>query len=709
MCSKYMARVNHLRKLQSPRYRLLFIALFFLAVFAALFTGKTVILHRYTALQSHVILDRNGQSLYIGPNKKSEYSRYETELPNRVAELLVKKEDRFFYMHPGVNPASIIRATIANLSGEKGGGASTITMQLVKNVLENESDRSFVHKVQELLLALDLELFLPKKQILTMYSNTVYLGNNIQGLAYGSEAYFGKQLDKLSDTEILALLATLGSPSSKNPWTQNNQLSRETLAVRLGLPIDAQDITILPKIEHDLPYNLELASLHPQCDDTCTTTLDAGLTNQLRTILKEHVTQGWSAGARNGAIVVLKLPENELLAIVGSPDPEAQGGGAQINMALQPRPIGSTIKPLIYVKGFEAGLRPYSLVDDREYKFPTADGFPLYPKNYDGTYRGIVSLHYALANSLNVPSVKVLQHVGLENFYNFLQNTLGFEPLKDLGTYQYGIALGGLEMDTLTLARLFSIFPNQGVLRPLTLFSNSREWVNVGNNKSTIATPMSTDSPSKQIADPRYIQLVSRVLSDRTAGVEQFGLASSLNLSQRNYGVKTGTSRDFHDSWTIGYTPDFLIAVWLGNAENEPLKQISGAQGAGAIWHDAMELLMNSPYNHETPLQFEKTTTVQINDATDFGLSNEEPGAHQNILVTKRDLITSPHDGDVFQLSSRVNIPLLSSEQVAWYVNGEPVDSSTRFDFRPAATGSYLIEAVSRTGQKEKVRITLQD
>jgi membrane carboxypeptidase/penicillin-binding protein PbpC len=695
--------------MKKPDRRMLILLAIAAVVSGSLYTGKQIILKKYAALESRVIVDRNGASLYISPNTKGEYSRYADTLPDRVAELLVKKEDRFFYMHPGVNPASIIRATASKISGEKGGGASTITMQLVKNVLGNESNRSFVHKVEELFLALNLELFIPKKQILTMYSNTVYLGNNIQGLGYGSEAYFGKQLDALSDTEILALLATLGSPSSKNPWTQNNQLSRETLAVKLGVLIDAQDITILPKIEHDLPYNLELASLHARCDDTCTTTLDAGLTNQLRTILKEHVTRGWSAGARNGAIVVLKLPENELLAIVGSPDPEAQGAGAQINMALQPRPIGSTIKPFIYVKGFEAGLRPYSLVDDREYKFPTADGFPLYPKNYDGTYRGIVSLHYALANSLNVPSLKVLEYVGLEKFYSFLKNDLGFEPLKDLGTYQYGIALGGLEMDTLTLARLFSIFPNHGILKPLTLFSNSREWVPDENNKPTIATPMSTDSPSKQIADSRYIQLVSRVLHDRNAGVEQFGLTSSLNLSQHNYGVKTGTSRDFHDSWTVGYTPDFLIAVWLGNAENEPLKQISGAQGAGAIWHDAMELLMNSPYNHRTPLQFEKTTTVQINDAVDFGLSGEEPAAHQNILVTKRDLITSPHDGDVFQLSSRVSIPLLSSEQVAWYINDEPMDSSTRFDFHPATTGSYLIEAVSKEGQKETIKITLRD
>src|SRR3989338_2381195 len=138
-------------------------------------------------------------------------------------------------------------------------------------------------------------------------------------------------------------------------------------------------------------------------------------------------------------------------------------------MAIKPRPVGSTIKPFIYLKGFEKGLRPYTLVNDREYKFPIATGFPLYPKNYDGAYRGIVPLHEALSGSLNVPTVKTLEYVSLSDFYSFLEHTLGFKPLQTWDSYQYGIALGGLEMDPLTLAHLMTTFGNQGELTPLKL------------------------------------------------------------------------------------------------------------------------------------------------------------------------------------------------------------------------------------------------
>ena len=699
-----------------------------LLIFGLLYAGKELILKKYASLQSAVLLDRNGVSLSISPNTKGEYSRYADELPPRVADLIVLKEDRFFYFHPGVNPVSIIRP---------GAGASTITMQLVKNVLGHETDRSVLNKIKEVFLALDIELFLSKKAILAMYANTVYLGNNIQGLAYGSEAYFGRPLEDLNEAEITSLLSALASPSSKNPWSKGNAAAREALAIKLGVAAGDDPVRVAPREEYNLPYNLELSSIlkpgmgpvsqHGMTEENATTytTLDAKLTDQLRDMLKWHVDRGWNAGVHTGAIVVLKMPENEILAMVGSPEPGANRAGAKINMVLEPRPIGSTIKPFIYLKGFEAGLRPYSLVDDREYKFPTADGFPLYPKNYDGLYRGLVSLHYALSNSLNVPSVKVLERVGLENFYAFLEQGLDFRPLRDLDSYQYGIALGGLEMDTLTLARLFSIFPQEGVLKPLKLFNpavipkprNLQQGQavveiprlrNDSGDGGTVASPMSADAPTKQIADPKHIELVSRVLNDRNAGVEQFGLASSLNLSQRNYAVKTGTSYDFHDSWTIGYTPDFLVAVWLGNAENTALKQVSGAEGAGAVWHDAMEILMNSPYNKRTPISFGKTSNVQVEGSTDFGLPGDNVSDHRDLLIANRQLITSPHDGDIFQLESDTIIPLTASERASWYVDGQLFAQAESFDFQPTAAKTYTIEATAPAGKRERIQILLK-
>lgn len=641
----------------------------------------------YKTLESVAILDRAGTPLTILPNAKGAYGRYQDTLPLRAEEMLLKKEDRFFYFHPGINPFSTARAAFRLATGTRVGGASTITQQLVKNLLGNEQSRSVINKLIEAFYAFSLELFTTKRQVLAMYANTVYMGNQTQGLYEASTLYFGKPIEGLDDTKLAILLATLSSPSIQNPWRDENARTSRNLALRVGVVFDPALARTTASHTYVPLHNFELAAMNQTCTETCISTLDGDLTDRLRTILRQRVDEGWTAGARNGAIVVIKLPENELLAIVGTPDTKGTEAGQQINMATEPRPIGSTAKPFIYLAGFEKGLRPYTLVDDREYKFTTEAGFPLYPKNYDGTYRGWVTLHSALSNSLNVPTVKVLQHVGLSDFYEFLEQRLQFIPLQELESYQYGIALGGLEMDPLTLAHFLSLFPGEGMLKPLKLFFDRQ-------SRNTVAAPMSTLMSEKKIADPKYVQLVSRILNDRFAGVEQFGLAGNLNLFQNNYAVKTGTSRDFHDSWTVGYTPDFLVVTWLGNAENTALKQISGQSGAGAIWNDAMELLLNSPYNKKTPLSFDLTADVTLDRSVDFGLPGESVSEHRNLLKDST-LITSPQEGDAFIFEPGIAIPLLSPQEVSWYAGTLQLGRGKRIIFLPAEAGDYSIRALS--------------
>lgn len=289
--------------------------------------------------------------------------------------------------------------------------------------------------------------------------------------------------------------------------------------------------------------------------------------------------------------MVIKLgrgnESNELFAVVGSPDPQSRASGAQINMALVPRPVGSAAKPFIYAKAFERGARPYTLVDDREYRYMIGTGFAFYPKNYDGKYRGEVTLHYALANSLNVPAVKTLEFAGLERVNEFLLNMLGFRPRQPLDTYGLGIALGGLEVDPLTFAQYMTIFPNDGVLAPLKIGLS-------GDAPVYLTPPMSKPRAEieRVIAAP-FVRLVTKILSDRSISVDQFGMKGNLNLTKTEYAVKTGTTYDYHDSWTVGYTPDFLVAVWIGNSDNTPIRQVSGQQGAGRVWRDAMELFLH--------------------------------------------------------------------------------------------------------------------
>ena len=655
------------------------------------------LLFDYRTLESVTIQDRSGVVLTELPNQNGAYGIYSNTLPPRVKELLIRKEDRYFYVHPGINPLSIIRATVQYLTGHRVGGASTITQQLVKNILGTGQDRTIGNKLVEMVYAIDLELFTSKEEILTMYANTVYMGNQIEGLRGASDLYFGKKLEDLDDTKTVMLLATLSSPSTRNPWRDDNATVSRNLARRLGVTFDPKAAIVTDQHTYVPPRNFELSAMHQSCTVSCKTTLDADLTNRLRAILNQHVQQGWGVGARSGAIVVLKLPENEVLAAVGTPDTNSLESGQQIDMAIQPRPIGSTAKPFIYLEGFAKGLRPYTLVDDREYKFPIGSGFPLYPKNYDGTYRGWITLHTALSNSLNVPTVKVLQYIGLPTFYSFLEHSLGFTPLQDLDTYQYGIALGALEMDPLTLAHLLSIFPKEGVLAPLHLFLS-------GTATTTIATPMSHDASAKTVADPALTQLVTKVLNDRLTGVQQFGLASSLNLSQSNYAVKTGTSQDYHDSWTVGYTPDFLVVVWFGNPDNTPLQHVTGQSGAGGIWHDAMELLMNTDYNKHTPLNFSHVTDMNIDGSIDFGLQGDVVAEHQHLLPDDT-LITSPQDGDTFLKEAHTSIPLISPESVSWYVNGALVGTGSRITFSPATASEYTIKAVSARGMSTHILV----
>jgi penicillin-binding protein 1C len=401
-------------------------------------------------------------------------------------------------------------------------------------------------------------------------------------------------------------------------------------------------------------------------------------------------------GVRHGAIVVIKLPENELLALVGSPDPTSDIEGNKINMALEPRPIGSTAKPFIYLKAFEKGARPYTRVVDREYSYSIGTGYSIYPKNYDGQYHGEVSLQYALSNSLNVPAVKTLEFVGLESFYSFLVRSFNFKPLRELQSYEYGIALGGLEMDPLTLSYLFTIFPNNGILKPLYL-----------NPTLPVVVPMSAQQNETVVAEPQFTHLVTALLSDRLQGVEQFGLVNNLNLPEKNYAVKTGTSRDYHDTWTVGFTPDFLVTTWLGNAENKPLQQVTGASGAGKVWQQTMELLMNSPYNKHTPLDLSGIESQNVDRTETFGLSGDNVKFARNIML-KDTLILHPHQGDLFLLEKDTQIPLIATKEAEWFLNGKSIGIGEKIYFTPTRIGHFELSAKTDS-KSERVSFDVQN
>lgn len=699
---------------KASRYRLRIFFLIACIGMGALFFFITekiteTLLARYRENESVAITDRYGIPIVLRQNGKRYYAAYAETIPDEFKRILLQKEDKYFYYHPGINPISALRAIARKLQGRPP-TASTITLQTAKILLGNEKNRTMAHKLKETIAALALETQLKKEDILIMYANSIYFGNGIQGIREAARFYFDVAPEFLTREQTLRLIATISSPSLRHPMSSTNIAEAKKIAERLGIGLEEtawQSAGIRPHRElffHDAAF--ELPSLGVDCVNNCNLTIDAALTKQIREILSKRIKNLESKNVKNGAVVIVKLPENEILSIVGAAELASEGETSQINMAIAPRPIGSTIKPLLYLKGFEKGLRPYSLVDDREYKYTIADGFAFYPKNFDYAYRGMVSLHTALANSLNVPSVKVLEYIGIDAFSKFLTDDLGFAPIQPIETYQLGIALGGLEMNLLQLVRYMSILPQEGILKPLVLSKNNASinhalWKNMGDRQDDL-----DDLKEKRVAPQAHAQLVSAILTDRLAGAEQFGLVSSLNLFQKNYAIKTGTSREFHDSWVIGYTPDFLVGVWLGNAENTPMDGVSGQLGAGTIWSEVMELLFHSPYNKKTPLGTNAIESIMVDGTLTYGLPGEQEEAHRDLLFKER-LILSPHEGDVILLEDQTEIPLTAAEEADWFVDGMLIGQGKTILFAPAEAKRYEIRAV-RGEREESVSVMVR-
>ena len=672
------------------------LTLIFLMMWCGFFLSRDA-KQRYEKLTSVVQYDRHHTPIRIKPNNNGHYALTQDTLPDTFISLLLQKEDQLFYYHVGLNPYSIVRAFYRYVIGEKTGGSSTLTEQLAKNLLQNENHRSIKNKLIELAYAFSMELFFGKDTILSMYGNTVYLGNQIQGFEMASHAYYNKNLSETTMHERIALLATLSYPTTRNPWGNDNEVYARALYTHIVATGTYVPPVILKQFSLQDTSRFELESLGVECTTSCTTTLDISLNDHIRSILKRIILKEYDRGVRNGAVVVINPHTEEILALVGSPDPLKDTHGGKINMAIQPRPIGSTVKPFIYLDGFMNGLRPYTHVDDREYKYPIATGYSLYPKNYDGVYHGEITLHEALSNSLNVPSVKILEFITLPKFYSFLQNTLQFKPIQPLDSYQYGIALGGLEMDLLTLTHYFTIFPREGTLAPLTVLLDTH---------TPYIAPQSHITGAVTVSDPQYTELVTAILSDRLTGVGQFGLTSSLNVSNPEYAVKTGTSRDFHDSWVVGYTPDYVVGVWLGNSENEALAQVSGQSGAGAVWHDVMEYLHASSYTTKSQFKNEHLTTFLIGNSREWGLLGDTVTDHASLLM-RNTLITSIHEQDTFQYAEHTHIPLRAREAVTWRVNGIDIGTGTDVTFTPTHAGTFEIEARTQNREREIITITV--
>jgi len=557
-------------------------------------------------------------------------------LPSSVEKALLEQEDNIFYWHPGFNPWSILRAGYNTTKGKRNVANSTITQQIVKILLQNQNDRTWRNKVSELWYSFVLEIFYSKQEILSWYASIVPVGQNIHGLHAGAQFYFNRNISSLSDDQVIELIATLPCPSVCNPFSQKTRAEKQNTKRKY--------------------HNTQQSPAWFESERICsknTCDINAQITEDLRSILQKNLEQLIDKNVEHGAIVVLNTNGNPL-ALVGSPDPRSERHGYQIDMSRQPRAVGSTLKPLLYALGFDAGLRPYSVITDREYKYTTADGFGFYPKNYNLTYAGDVTARYALANSLNAPAVQVYSFVGGALVLRPLFDFMGVTSRQPLEAYQLGIPLGGAEMSPQDLAQLYQL----------------------------LITPNPHLSPAAQA-------MIYDILQDRHVRVDQFG-NSIFPRQTTPIAIKTGTSREYKDSWAVAYNPEYIIVVWLGNADETPMKQVSGSSGAGIVMRQVLEYLIATNIFKEVAFDDSMLTSI----GGDIGLITDDVSYHRDIILDSQ-LILQPHNGDEYKLGGTIS--LRSRQPSTWHINGDILKSdTTEVKYTPDRTGMYTITATTK-------------
>ena len=551
------------------------------------------------------ILDRHGQLLYEVSGQVQRTVVKNEEIPAMVKQATIVSEDRDFYAHPGINLKSIGRAGLANIrAGKVVQGGSTITQQLVKNTLLTK-ERTFSRKIQEALLALMIETRMSKDEILTAYLNSVSYGGNILGIQKAGEAYFGKDLEELSPSEVATLAVLPQAPTELSPYNGNkhvlearrneilNQLykrgliSKEDFDKSVGSPINANALAhpiVAPHfslmvrdqlIKHYGREKVEKGGL------TVRTTLDRGLQAEAEKIIENHRRRLNNYGANNAGAIILEPQTGEILALVGSFDYYDEKIDGQVNMTTAPRQPGSAFKPIVYATLFsQTNYSPGSIIYDVPTVFP--GGYK--PNNYTRKHYGPLPVKMTLGGSLNLPAVKAAAIVGVDNVLNTAEN-LGLTTLADRDRYGLSVAIGAGEVKLMEMAAAFGTFANRGQFQPAAAILSVQDLKG--------KTIYEFKPSPQQILAPEVAYQISNILSDNGARTFIFGPQSPLAFPGHRVAVKTGTSENWRDAFAIGYTTNRVVGVWTGN--NSGRFMARGADSvvtAAPTWRALMEKSM---------------------------------------------------------------------------------------------------------------------
>ncbi len=573
-----------------------------------------------------------------------------SEIPQVVKDATVVAEDRNFYTHGGLDFMAILRAGWADLRGNNLQGGSTITQQFVKKSILS-SERTLTRKIKEAILALELERRYSKDEILNFYLNQIPYGFNAYGIEAAAQTYFSKHAADLTLAEAAVLAALPRAPSYYSPYGEHlpelmarqkdilNKMSelgyisesdfKKAQAQKLNFARSHSSI----KAPHFVFYIKDILEQKYGEDYIATaglkiiTTLDWDLQQIAENVVAEGAQRNESLGAYNSALMAIDPKTGQILAMVGSRDywkdplPAGCTPGVNckfegnVNVATRSRQPGSSFKPFVYATAFKKGYTDKTMLFDIPTQFDTgcnAAGVPVYqgsqcysPRDFDLKYRGPVTVRQALANSLNIPSVQMLYLAGVDDSINTAED-MGISTLKDRSRFGLSLVLGGGEVKLLEMTSAFGVLATEGVKH------SPAPILRIEDSKGKVLEEFSDEPVS--VLDPEITRMVSDILSDNVARAPIFGAHSALYFSDRPIAAKTGTTNEFRDGWTIGYTPSLAVGVWTGNNDNTPIKQEPGVYVAAPIWHaffqQAFEKL-NLPPESFTPPE-KKTITKPI-------------------------------------------------------------------------------------------------
>lgn len=548
--------------------------------------------------QGVVLLDRNNKPFFTLFDARTKNPISLSELPEYVGQAFIAVEDKDFYNHPGFSISGIGRAIRENiLSHSSAQGGSTISQQLIKNAILSP-DKKLLRKYQELVLALELERRYSKDDILELYINTNYYGEGAFGIQDASQRYFSKDAKDLTLAESALLAGIIRAPSYYSPLTGYIDAAMERKDLILSLMheqgyiseeemVEAQngEITFNPTqqdineqgVHFALMVRDQLIEEFGEQDVASSgfvvkTTLDLDLQTAAQQAVATQVNRLKGSRVSNGAAVAIDPKTGEVLALVGSYDWDDEETG-KINMVVRPRQPGSSFKPIIYGKAFEEKLiTPSTVLSDESVSFGNYK-----PRNYDNTFRGKVLARFALANSLNIPAVHVMNMVGVKDGIEAARD-LGITTLSDDADYGLPLVLGAAEVPLIEMTNAYATYANEGEWNNYILFTEVQD-----KNGRKVWEPK---RESHKAISSSVAFLISSILSDNNIRSEIFGTA--LNIS-RQAAVKTGTTENYRDALTIGYTPQITVGVWIGNNDNTPMTSVAGSLGAAPIWRQIME------------------------------------------------------------------------------------------------------------------------